>query len=152
MKFGVIYDIEGDPLMASDRPPQDQLEAMVWEQTENGKSEEHDGWEHEKWCGLLEDDQFRALLRHAFLDFEGEGTSLGAPAPDGLTYQPMPAFVFRYADHECERVAYVTPYPMPGEEIPGVDTFKRLPLFGGQAFDKHDLQHIGRHLRAVYAH
>lgn len=152
MKFGVIFDVEGDPLMDCDRPPQDQLEAKLWDQTEEGKSDEHDGWEQEKWCALLEDDQFREFLTHAFLELEGEGTSLGAPTPDGLTYQPMPAFVFRFADDECERVAYVTPYPMPGEDIPGVDTFKRLPLFGGKPFDKHDLGNVGRHLRAVYCH
>ncbi len=151
MKFGVIYDIEGDPIIADDRPPQAQLEAGLWEQTEEGKSEEHENWEQEKWCALLEDDQFRAFLKDAFLDLDGEGTALGPPTPEGYSYQPMPAFVFRFADHECERVAYVTPYPMPGEDIPGVDTFKRLPLFGGLPFDKQDLRHIGRHLQASYA-
>ena len=38
MKFGVIYDIEGDPIIDSDRPPQAQLEAKLWEQDRRRES------------------------------------------------------------------------------------------------------------------
>ena len=152
MQYGIIFEVNAVCIQDTDRPPQEQIEAGLWEQTEDGKSEEHDDWDHEKWAALLEtDEQFQEFMNHVCLHFDGEGDALGAPMPSGGNLGFTPAFVFTHTDDdgEAELEAYVTPYPMPGEDIPGVNTFKRLPLFGNTPFNGRDVKRIGRHLLEV---
>lgn len=151
MKYGIILLVESEDMLPDEvfsvgtQIPREQ--ETLWEMTEDGESDEHDGWHFEKWCGLLDELEFRQFLSMASVHYDGDGTALGCPTPSGTEFGDLPALCYRCGNEGEEITAYVVPYPMPGEEIRGLDTCKRLLLFGGKPFDDQDWQKIKQHLR-----
>ena len=151
MKYGIILDIDAEVITDHELPPKNQMDR--WQVSEDGKSEEHKGWQHRKLYALLESDgELQELISHLVVHYDGEGYLLGAPTPTGFNMGDSPSMVFTYQDGEAEISVNVTPYPMPGENIPGVNTFKRLPLFGNRPFNERDTTRIFHHVAHSIVH
>lgn len=94
-------------------PPQDQLDADLWQKTEGDEEYDIGIWEaghHRKWCALLDKEQFMAFIEQCCLCAEDveTGGSLGAP---GLGYGCSPAISFDCEAYSYYGNAYVTPIP-----------------------------------------
>ena len=138
MLFSVIYSVDcPDDENISDFVPPD---LDLWDETEGDDQYEYEHLEgrwakgsHQKFCGILDREQFDKFIDHCGLVAETTETlgSIGAP---GFGYGWAPAISFISTNPDAIQSAYVTPMP----EVSRLDG------------DENDWQRVRRGVLAVY--